>query len=347
MRTRLLWCLTGLLLVVSGPALSACGRPADHEPPSVAASPASVPSVPFPASGVGDLLARFVAANNAANAARDDALLRTVESGTSLALDLAGYAVSRGTDPSGSRAGSGFDLVDPTWWVTPVGGAGPRWAVVRARGRSRAAGSAAAPSLTYLAFVQEAPGRGWLLEYAVDADPGSGPVPDPTGSPCSGAGDTAALSRLVAGWLASLGGRGSDAVAGELFRALRAAQVQAQRVALAGLGARGELDEPQLTADVLDRRPERVASLTLPGGGCLAFFATQERRTYRASTAAGLTVAGAYRALGVDRGGAEVRAVVAEVVSVDQWLAVVPPDGTTLPGQILGHAGGLVEVRLG
>ena len=313
------------------------------------------------------MLSRFVAVNNAANAARDDALLRTVESGTSLVLDLAGYAVSRATDPAGSRSGGGFDLVEPTWWVSPqdvsapdVSGrseAGPRWAVVRAHGRSRAAGAAPAASATYLAFAQDSPAGGWSQEYAVDVDPSAGPVPDPTGPACAAARDTAAVSRLVEGWLATLRGSGPavgdrKAVAGERFRSLRRQQAEVERVALAALGGEGGVQQPELIADVLDRRPERVASLRLAGGGCLAFFATQERRTYRASTPAGLTVAGAYRALGSGRDGVVpaqdgAPPTGADVVSVDQWLAIVPPEGTSVPGQIVGHAGGLVQVRLG
>jgi len=362
------------VVAASGVGLTACGRAGSRGAGSLgagssgaataqpaAAGPSSSPS------GLDGVLGRFVAVNNAANAARDDALLRAVESGTSLVLDLAGYAVSRGTDPAGSRSGGGFDLVEPTWWVSPQDAGPPdvsppdsgrpRWAVVRAHGRSQAPGSAPAPSATYLAFAQDAPAGGWSQEYAVDVAPSAGPVPDPAGPACAQARDTAALSQLVAGWLAALRGSGPadgnrKVIAGERFRSLLRQQAEVERVALAALGDGGALHPPQLIADVLDRRPERVASLRLAGGGCLAFFATQERRTYRASTSAGLTVAGAYRALGAGRDGVApaqdgAPPTRAEVVSVDQWLAVVPPDGSAVPGQIVGHAGGLVEVRLG
>ncbi len=334
--------------------------PATVSQTAVSQSPVSRSAVSESAAGQGavdpldQVLSRFVAANNAANAARDDALLRTVESGTSLALDLAGYAVSRFTDPTGGRSGAGFDLVEPTWWVTSAGG--PRWAVVRAHGRSRAAGSASSPSPIYLAFARDTPGGPWLQEYAVDVDPGAaGQVPDPVGagagaaSACSGSSDSPALSRLVSGWLAALrqtrSGR-PGSVAGERFLALRQEQLGAERLALAGLGGGGEIHEPRLVTHLLDRRPERVVSLRLPDGGCLVLFATQERRGYRATTSAGLTLAGAYRALG-GAAAAPGLPLSVDVTSIDQWLAVVPPDGAGRPGQILGHAGRVVDVRPG
>jgi hypothetical protein len=117
------------------------------------ASPSPAPLTLAQAEAV---LAAYTTANNNANAERSDALLATVETGSSYAIDAGLYRVQQGTAPFPA-----FGPARATYYI-PRGqqGAGPRWFVVQVA-NAFSANPGKVTSNEYLLFTRPAPGGPW------------------------------------------------------------------------------------------------------------------------------------------------------------------------------------------
>jgi hypothetical protein len=105
------------------------------------------------------VLAGYTTANNNANTQRSDALLATVESGSSYAIDAALYQAQQA---AGSAPYPAFSPVQATYFIPrnePATGA--RWFVVQVA-NAFSADPKKVTSNEYLLFTQSAPGRPWL-----------------------------------------------------------------------------------------------------------------------------------------------------------------------------------------
>ena len=104
------------------------------------------------------MLAGYTTVNNEANAKRSDALLATIETGSSYAIDAGLYQMQRA---AGSRPFPPFSPVQATYYI-PRGepAAGPRWFVVQVA-NAFTSDPAKVTSAEYLLFTQSAPGGPW------------------------------------------------------------------------------------------------------------------------------------------------------------------------------------------
>jgi hypothetical protein len=123
------------------------------------AGAAATPSgPPLTTAGAQQVLAGYTTVNNEANAKRSDALLATVETGSSYAVDAALYQMQRA---AGSPPFPPFSPVQATYYI-PRGepAAGPRWFVVQVA-NAFTSDPAKVTSAEYLLFTQSAPGGPW------------------------------------------------------------------------------------------------------------------------------------------------------------------------------------------
>ena len=122
---------------------------------SAAAGPAGAPLTIAEAQQV---LTGYTTVNNEANAQRSDALLATVEAGSSYALDAGLYQMQRA---AGSASFPPFSPVQATYYI-PRGepAAGPRWFVVQVA-NAFTSNPAKVTSAEYLLFTQPAAGGPW------------------------------------------------------------------------------------------------------------------------------------------------------------------------------------------
>jgi len=104
------------------------------------------------------VLAGYTTVNNEANAQRSDALLATIEAGSSYAIDAGLYQMQRA---AGAQPFPPFSPVQATYYV-PRGepAAGPRWFVVQVANAFQSS-PAKVTSDEYLLFTQSAPGGTW------------------------------------------------------------------------------------------------------------------------------------------------------------------------------------------
>jgi hypothetical protein len=104
------------------------------------------------------VLAGYTTVNNSANAQRSTAMLATVESGSSYAIDAGLY---QGQQAAGTAPYPAFMPVQATYYI-PRGepASGPRWFVVQVA-NAFAANPNKVTSFEYLLFTQSAPGGTW------------------------------------------------------------------------------------------------------------------------------------------------------------------------------------------
>jgi hypothetical protein len=104
------------------------------------------------------VLAGYTTVNNEANAQRSDALLATIEAGSSYAIDAGLYQMQRA---AGAQPFPPFSPVQATYYI-PRGepAAGPRWFVVQVA-NAFTSNPAKVTSAEYLLFTQSAPSGTW------------------------------------------------------------------------------------------------------------------------------------------------------------------------------------------
>lgn len=104
------------------------------------------------------VLAGYTTVNNEANAQRSDALLATIETGSSYAIDAGLYRMQRG---AGSAPFPPFSPVQATYYIPRAEpAAGPRWFAVQVA-NAFTSDPAKVTSAEYLLFTQSAPGGPW------------------------------------------------------------------------------------------------------------------------------------------------------------------------------------------
>jgi hypothetical protein len=128
------------------------GAAANQSVPSVRSGPSSPPAEPPAITRTGDerVLAHCWRVNNAANRSRSDALLGTIEAGSSYAMHAGTYQMSRVTNPSNSQHAP-FTAESAVYYIPrQPAGVYPRWFAAR---------------VTYatLASPQHATGAGYVL----------------------------------------------------------------------------------------------------------------------------------------------------------------------------------------
>jgi hypothetical protein len=137
-------------------------------PPSMTPSMAvRVTKSPTPGAGAGApltltqapaVLSRYTTTNNSANAQRSDAILASIESGSSYAIDAGQYQEQLA---NGTRYPA-FGPVQATYYIPrdEPAGRGPRWFVVQVANAFQSS-PATVTSDEYLLFTQPAPGGAW------------------------------------------------------------------------------------------------------------------------------------------------------------------------------------------
>ena len=126
--------------------------------PSTAPSPAAVAAAPLSPTQAQGVLANYTAANNSANAARDDAQLATIETGSSDAIDVGQYRMQAA---AGAAPYPAFAPVSSTYYLPASEPAtGPRWFVVRVSNAFLSSPKKVS-SAEYLLFTQATPGSPW------------------------------------------------------------------------------------------------------------------------------------------------------------------------------------------
>jgi hypothetical protein len=121
-------------------------------------APGAAAGAPLTLTQAQAVLSRYTTTNNSANAQRSDAILASVESGSSYAIDAGLYEKQR-ADGAHYPA---FGPVQATYYI-PRGepaGRGPRWFVVQVANAFQSS-PAAVNSDEYLLFTQSAPGGAW------------------------------------------------------------------------------------------------------------------------------------------------------------------------------------------
>ena len=159
----------GAALVVTG---NPGGRPAAMSPPPRTVRPVPGTAAPSPpARGAltmaqaGQVLAAYTTTNNTANAQRSDALLATIETGSSYAVDAALYRVQQAENEAPYPA---FGPQREQYYIPRETGY-PRWFVVRVTNADLAT-PAKITGTEYLLFTQTGPGAPWknaVEPYAV------------------------------------------------------------------------------------------------------------------------------------------------------------------------------------
>ena len=210
-------------------------------PPSagkMASRPAATAPAAVTMAAARQVLAAYVAGNNAANQARSDTMLGRIEGGSSYRLDAGGYRFLTATDP----ANTGYQTFSytATAYYLPRLASYPRWFATYGTW----SGTRSAPYHGFLIFTQAAPGGRWLEVLEPNLTAGL-----PAARPLVGADGTAtALPAGSAAGLAAAPGSLPAATAARLDSA-------AAPVSVTGL---------QATADQKD---QAYWAVRVPGGG--------------------------------------------------------------------------------
>jgi hypothetical protein len=134
------------------------GTPRAAAPPSATASPAPAATGPLTLTQAQGVLAAYTATNNSANAQFDSALLGTIETGSSDAIDAALY---RGQQAAKASRYPPFSAVRATYFIPGDEPAtGPRWFAVQVANAFNS-NPAKVTNTEYLLFTQAAPGGAW------------------------------------------------------------------------------------------------------------------------------------------------------------------------------------------
>jgi hypothetical protein len=292
---------------------------------TTATPPVSMPPVSMPEARA--VLAAYTTGNNAANAARSDARLATVETGSSQAIDAGTYLMQQAV---GAAAYPAFEPVSTTYYIPRTEPAtGPRWFAARVS-NAFLSSPAKVASVEYLVFTQATPGGPWLNAMEPYLLPGGSAPRIAVG----GDGLTAAVAataasltvppgRLPAVTAASLGGGGRIANPGNLVSGaderfwkarLPTATVTVSHAPAAGADA-------------------ETFALPTAGGGALVFYADAADLTI--TPAAGmilhLTVPGFYSP------GESLTS--ASLGYLDQFATYDPPAGAGAPRVIADYSG--------
>jgi hypothetical protein len=268
-----------------GPAAGAARGPAGTARPGLAGS-----GVPLATAGqppaitraqARQVLSRFWRVNNQANAQRSDALLGTIEAGSSYRLDAGAYRFDRASNPAGSGYAA-LALLRAAYYIPrqPLRAAYPHW--FAAAVSYVPLGSPPGPAGSqYLLFSQASPGAAWkdVLE------PGLLPAGSPAPRIAAGAGGYAtAASPGPAADAAGLGiapGRIGPVTAAALDHARTAAIT-----APAGLADlhdqafwRSRLPAGSAASDAHQAGPGPVFGLRTSGGGAIVFYTVTAQLT--------------------------------------------------------------------
>ena len=152
----------------------------DSQPaaPSVRSGRSSPPAEPpaITRTGAERVLANYWRVNNAANQSRSDALLATIEAGSSYAMDAGAYQMSRVTDPSNSQYAP-FTVEHAVYYIPrQPAGMYPRWFAARVT-YATLASPQHATGAGYVLFVQDSKDAAWknVLEPYLLPSAGSAP----------------------------------------------------------------------------------------------------------------------------------------------------------------------------
>jgi hypothetical protein len=296
--------------------------------PSTAAKAPSTAAIAAPPLSVAEaqgVLAGYTAVNNSANAERGDALLATVETGSSDAIDKAAYQTQRAT---GAAPFPAFGPASATYYLPrSEPAAGPRWFAVRVS-NAFLSHPAKVTSVEYLLFLQAKPGGPW--RNAIEPYLLSG-----TSAP-----------------QVAIGGDGLATAVAITATSLPVAPVQLPKLTATSLDGTGPIAAPGNLADRTDERfwkgeaptltitdshapatAGQAFALLTTGGGALVFYtvAASVTITPPAGTTIHLTVPGLYSAAqSLHRAVLDFR---------DQFAAYDPPAGGGTPRIIADYSG--------
>jgi hypothetical protein len=221
------------------------------------------------------ILSRWSRVNNQANEQRSDALLGTIEAGSSYRLDIGAYRFQRASNPSAAGYVP-FAPVRAAYYI-PRQGAWPRWFVASVTYAALASPGHATGS-GFLLFTQVSPGAAWKEVLEPYTLPASGPAPfiatDAQGyaaavSPAADAGLAVAPSQIGPATAASLDRTGATALAGPA----NLADVRDRAFWQARLPASATVTDRHLAA------PGPVFGLRTTSGGALLFYSMTARLT--------------------------------------------------------------------
>jgi hypothetical protein len=154
------------------------GAAASQSAPSVRAGRSSPPAEPpaITRTGAERVLASYWRVNNAANQSRSDALLATIEAGSSYAIDAGTYQMSRVTNPSNSQYAP-FTAENAVYYIPrQPAGVYPRWFAARVT-YATLASPQHVTGAGYVLFVQDSKDAAWknvLEPYLLSS---AGPAP--------------------------------------------------------------------------------------------------------------------------------------------------------------------------
>ncbi|MCL2586036.1 MAG: hypothetical protein FWE35_26680 [Streptosporangiales bacterium] len=317
------WALAAAAAII----VAAGGRTAFALAGSPGAPSSSGLTPPVTPAAARDILARYTAANNTANARMDPGLLASIETGSSQAIDSAAYLVQRAEGASPSPA---FAPATSRFWIPREPAAYPRWFAVSVANRELGARHAVLGT-GYLLFTRASAGAPWKVA--------SGPFL--TGGPAAGAspaldsgGHAAAVtaaarglavpeSRIAAETAESVDGHGPVQVPdpGSL------ADVRAVTSQRPGLPRGSTVSDTRAPAGY------PVAGLRTAGGGALVFCTDAATVTYQAPPGRSFTmdIPGLY-----DRGQ---RLGSAGLRVLDQFAVYDPPAGHGAPRVVAAFSG--------
>ena len=154
------------------------GATASQHAPSVQSGRSSPPAEPpaITRTGAERVLANYWRVNNAANQSRSDALLATIEAGSSYTMDAGAYQMSRVTDPSDSQYAP-FTAENAVYYIPrQPAGVYPRWFAARVT-YATLASPQHATGTGYVLFIQDSKDAAWknvLEPYLLSS---AGPAP--------------------------------------------------------------------------------------------------------------------------------------------------------------------------
>jgi hypothetical protein len=224
------------------------------------------------------ILSHWSRVNNQANEQRSDALLGTIEAGSSFRLDIGAYRFERASNPSAAGYVP-FAPVRAAYYIPrqPANGAWPRWFVASVT-YAALASPQHATGTGYLLFTQAGPGAAWKEVLEPYTLPASGPAPfiatDAQGyaaavSPAANNGLAIAPGQVVQATAASLDGTGLPALAVPA----NLADVRDKAFWRARLPATATVTDRHLTA------PGPVFGLRTVSGGALLFYSMTAQLT--------------------------------------------------------------------
>jgi len=302
-------------------------------PGKMASRPAAAVPPPVTMTAARQVLAAYIAGNNAANQARSAARLGRIEGGSSYQLDAGGYRFLTAKDPANTGY-QAFSFTAAAYYL-PRLASYPRWFAVYGTW----AGTRSAPFRGFLVFAQAAPRARWLdvLEPYVTAGlpaaamPQAGADGTATAVPAgSAAGLAAAPGSLPAATAARLDG----AAAPVTMTGLQAPGDQKDQAFWAARVPRGAGDTDRHYAT-----PYGVYALRTRDGGALVFYSLAAVLTLTAppGQTMGLQIPGYY-----SRG---TPVSTATVPYADQFAARIGPHGSLATAEVLAQASGIAAGR--